>query len=80
MIKKYVLTESEFQEFAGMLQEAAKPFREFARLYPFDAVACLLDRQYGFYGWQNKTLRRRAGTQRARELYQKCYFYQGRVF
>lgn len=80
MIKKYELTESEFQEFAGILQEAAQPFRGFARLYPFDAVACVLDRQYGFKGWVNKTLRCKAGTQRARELYQKCYFYQGRVF
>ena len=72
---RYVLTESEFQELAGMLQCKDCGWSGYARRAPFDAVSCYLDRQYGIGGWQNATLRlRRTGSAAAMD-YAHFYFY-----
>lgn len=77
---KYVLTESEYQQLAGMLQSGNGPWGVYARRAPFDAVSCYLDRVYGLGGkWINATGRRRRPGRAASMDYSHFFFMGGRV-
>lgn len=76
---KYVLTESEFQQLAGMLQSGHGPWGIYARRAAFDAVSCYLDRVYGLGNWVNATGRRRRPGRAASMDYAHFFFMMGAI-